>query len=354
MLDSDLAKVYGYTTKAFNQQVARNVEKFEGEDFMFRLTRVELDGLSRCNFCTLKKSELSGALGLKNLTSTSVPNAYFSRSQNVTLNDGRGSNVKYLPYAFTEQGVYMLMTVLRGDLAVKQSRALIRMFKVMKDYIMESQEQIDYRNSLQLAMKVTENTQDLEIMKRNVDRIDKKLIEVNNELGKVVRKSELSPIILDFEKETAQKEFLIMNGELMKASELYIDIYSQAAKSIILIDNYINIKTLRHLCGVKSGIDVTIVSDNLGNNLRKSDYLDFKKECGDIEIKFIRMEGKIHDRFIVLDYGEKTEKIFLAGASEKDAGKKMTTIVMLRDELTKTNLHGMIAELLRNRELVLR
>ena len=65
-----------------------------------------------------------------------------SRCKNFTLNRGAGrwSNIKYNPYAFTEQGIYMLMTVLKGDLAVRQSIALVRTFKQMKDYIVENQE----------------------------------------------------------------------------------------------------------------------------------------------------------------------------------------------------------------------
>jgi len=105
MLDFELAEIYGYDTKAFNQQVQRNIEKFP-YDFMFQLTKTELGELSW--------------------------------SQNVTLNKGRGYNFKYLPYAFTEQGIYMLMTVLKGDLATKQSILIIRTFKAMKDYIFET------------------------------------------------------------------------------------------------------------------------------------------------------------------------------------------------------------------------
>lgn len=87
MLDSDLAEIYGYTIKTFNQQVKNNIEKFD-EDFMFQLTDDEYKSL---------------------------------RSKKLTLN-GRGQHRKYLPYAFTEQGIYMLMTVLKGDLAVQQSK----------------------------------------------------------------------------------------------------------------------------------------------------------------------------------------------------------------------------------------
>ena len=100
MLDYDLAELYGYEVKALNQQVKRNIDRFP-EDFMFQL----------------KKEE--------------VPKE-FSKSQIVTLNekgDKRGTNIKKMPYAFSEQGIYMLATVLKGELAVRQSIALVRTFK---------------------------------------------------------------------------------------------------------------------------------------------------------------------------------------------------------------------------------
>ena len=137
MLDFDLARIYGYTTKAFNQQVKNNIEKFP-DDFMFQLTNVEVESaLRRLNF------NANSDLRSKILTAAkSVTEAEKSSwSKKLTLNksgDLRGHNVKYLPYAFTEQGIYMLMTVLRGELAVKQSKALIRLFKRMKDYIVEN------------------------------------------------------------------------------------------------------------------------------------------------------------------------------------------------------------------------
>ena len=81
-------------------QVKNNIAKFEGDDFMFELSHEETEILSRCKNFTLNK------------------------------NFGRGSNLKYKPYAFTEQGIYMLMTVLRGDLAIKQSRALVQTIKL--------------------------------------------------------------------------------------------------------------------------------------------------------------------------------------------------------------------------------
>ncbi len=113
MLDFELAAIYGYETKNFNRQVKNNLAKFEGDDFMFQLTDEETEELSRCKKFTLNRGT------------------------------GRGSNTKYNPYVFTEQGIYMLMTVLRGELAIKQSRALIRTFKLMKDYILDNRDLID-------------------------------------------------------------------------------------------------------------------------------------------------------------------------------------------------------------------
>lgn len=101
MLDKDLAAMYQVETKAFNQSVRRNLQRFP-EDFMFQLTKEE--------------------------------DAY-SRSQNVTLNKGRGTNTKYLPYAFTEQGVAMLSSILNSELAIKVNIQIIRIFTRMREML---------------------------------------------------------------------------------------------------------------------------------------------------------------------------------------------------------------------------
>ena len=87
MLDFDLAEMYGIETRVLKQAVRRNPKRFEGNDFMFELTKEEL-----------------------------------SRSQFVTLNKGRGNNFKYMPFAFTELGVAMLSSVLNSDIAIEINR----------------------------------------------------------------------------------------------------------------------------------------------------------------------------------------------------------------------------------------
>ena len=101
MLDFDLAEMYGIETKVLKQSVRRNLKRFEGDDFMFVLTRDEV-----------------------------------SRSQFVTLNKGRGSNIKYLPFAFTELGVAMLSSVLNSDTAIEINRNIMRAFVFVRQLIL--------------------------------------------------------------------------------------------------------------------------------------------------------------------------------------------------------------------------
>ena len=119
MLDRDLAAMYGVETKALNQAVKRNSKRFEGDDFMFRLTKDEAElARSRSQIVTLESPASKGLLE----DSTS------SRSQFVTMNKGRGSNIKYLPYAFTELGVAMLSSVLKSETAISVNREIMRAF----------------------------------------------------------------------------------------------------------------------------------------------------------------------------------------------------------------------------------
>lgn len=283
MLDADLAKIYGYTTKAFNQQVKNNIEKFE-EDFMFLLTDQEVKELSRSKILTLNNEA------------------------------GRGHNIKYNPHAFTESGLYMLMTVLKGELAIAQSKALIRIFKGMKDYISENRALIGTDDITRLAIQTSENTA--------------AIAKITDEM---LRKSDLPKIFKNFASLDTGKEFLIMNGQLAEADAAYQSIYARAKVSIFVIDDYIGIKSIMHLRNVNSNVVVTVFSDNKQNHLRLEDLNDFKNEFPSILIDFKKTNNTIHDRYIILDYGKRSEKIYHCGASSKDAGKKATTIMEVQD-----------------------
>lgn len=127
MLDYDLAEIYGYEVKRLNEQVKRNITRFP-EDFMFQLTKDE------------------------------IPED-FSKSQIATLNengDRRGTNIKKLPFAFTEQGIYMLATVLRGELAEQQSVFIMRAFREMRHYIKQNQQFVTQSEMRLVTAKVSE------------------------------------------------------------------------------------------------------------------------------------------------------------------------------------------------------
>ena len=339
MLDFDLAEIYGYETKNFNRQVKNNAERFEGEEFMFQLTDEEVAELSRCKYFTLNRGT------------------------------GRGSNVKYNPHAFTEQGVYLLMTVLRGDLAVRQSRALVMAFKTMKDYIVETQGLVTQRDILRLSLQTNENTEAIRRLQSwlgDQQKIvaeqqklllehDDMLAEALTEIGETLKKSDISPVLLQFDVPEDQKEFLLREGHPAKADAAYMDIYSKAKKSVYIVDNYINIKTLRLLQDVKSGVTVTIFSDNIRHQLHASDYADFQVEFPSIPVTFISTGGIMHDRFIILDYEEPDERIYHCGASSKDAAVRLTTaITELTSADIKPHLHMLIDQMKNNPALILR
>lgn len=316
MLDKDLAEIYGYSTKAFNQQVKNNIEKFDEEDLMFQLTEEETNNL-RSNFLTANISVMS----------------------------------RSLPYAFTEQGVYMLMTVLKGELATKQSKALVRLFKKMKDYVIENQQVVSQRDFLRLSLQTSENAQNIIDFRKQLAEIDDKVETVVSNLGDMVRKSELSPIMLNLGKPEIPAGWLILNGQPVESDIAYQQIYTLANKTIYIIDNYISLKTLILFKNAKQNVAVTIFSDNTNNGLHKVEFDDFCKEFSGLKID-IKEAGKIfHDRYIILDYGTPDEKIYHCGASSKDGGRKVTTITLTDDTSVYS---GLIAQLLKNKPLVLK
>ena len=314
MLDFELAEIYGYSTKRFNEQVKRNNEKFD-DDFMFQLTDEEVSELSR--------------------------------SQNATLNKGtgRGSNIKYNPYAFTEQGIYMLMTVLRGELAVRQSKALIRMFKQMKDFIIENQDFIGSKELVKIAIQTNQNTNDI---KQN----SMKISELNSKMDTLATKEDLKKVMDNFIDPETYKHFLLMNGDKIEADVAYTKIYKSAKKSIYVIDNYIGLKTLELLRAARDKTEIIVFSDNARNKdmLTKNILDDFRKDYPNIDLKLKVAGKKYHDRYIAIDYGTENEAFYLCGASSKDAGNKVSSITKI-EESSKDMYHDMFSKMLNNKDL---
>ena len=284
MLDFDLAEIYGYTTKAFNQQVKNNIERFP-DDFRFQLTRIEVEELSRSKILT--------------------------SMQTAGIKGGRA----YLPYVFTEQGIYMLMSVLKGDLAISQSITLIRLFKSMKDYLIENQPLLTQKNYFALVDKVEKNTQKIEAIQESM-----------------VTMADLSDIMKLFDQNISNEEILILDGKPFKADEAYQKIYKSAKSKITIIDDYIGTKTLHHLAHSKKNVKITIISDNTARpRLSLTEYNDFVTENPGRSITFLQSMHRAHDRYIVLDEGTKDMKVYHCGSSSKDAGKRITTITRIMD-----------------------
>ncbi|MBO5527814.1 MAG: ORF6N domain-containing protein [Bacilli bacterium] len=299
MLDFDLAHIYGYETRYFNRQVKNNIERFD-DDFMFQLTADEVNQLLRC----------------KNFTSRD--NGFFS---------GQKGGTRKPPFAFTEQGIYMLMTVLRGDLAVRQSKTLIRLFKSMKDYIVETQSLGSTNEVLALANQVRTNTEKISKIEGKLDMLMDNFIDPST-----------------------YKSFLIMDGEKVESDVAYQRIYSMAKQRVYLIDDYIDVKTIHLLKSCNSGVRIIVFSDNKArNSLNQAFVADFIADRPDLHIEFKKTEGRFHDRYIILDYPGKT-RVFHCGASSKDGGNKITTIMEVENPEAYLDL---ISDILSNEELIL-
>ena len=261
MLDRDLAEIYGYSTKAFNQQVKNNIEKFP-DDMMFQLTNEEF--------------------------------SYFLRSKFLTSN-GRGGN-RYLPFVFTEQGIYMLMTVLKGDLAVKQSIALVRLFKKMRQYFIDNDGIINRLNNID-------------------DKINTKFLEYDERFSKIFK-------VLDFSS-TQVKEGVFIQGQIFDAYSQFNKLIQIAKKEIILIDNYIDLTVLDRLSKKNSGVSV-IIYTRPDTPIKQFDIDKFNAQYPILTIKHTLI---MHDRFLILDGIE----IYHIGASIKDLGKKCFCLMKMEN-----------------------
>ena len=303
MLDSDLAEIYGYEVKYLNRQVKRNIDRFP-DDFMFQLTKDEVEEL---------------------------------RCQNVTANINPMSRT--LPYVFSEQGIYMLATVLKSDIAVQQSIIIMRAFKNMRHYIQQNQQ---FVTKQEMRLLTDASQEENRKINERLDKTDEQIAAIHENINKINE---------NFVLDTELRNYVIYKGQKFEADKAYIDIYKSAQKSIYVIDDYVNIKTLHLLSHKKNGVHVILFTENgFGHSrefLTNSEVTDFDKEYPTIQIK---SNPDCHDRFIVLDYGTNTEKVYHCGASSKDAGRKVCAINAIENTLL---IHPIIDNLLLNPDKVL-
>lgn len=305
MLDKDLAEIYGYEVKRLNEQVKRNISRFP-EDFMFQLNKEEIpEGFSKSQFATLNEK-----------------------------NNKQGSNVKKMPFAFTEQGIYMLATVLRGKMAEQQSIFIMRAFREMRHYIEQNRQFVTKTEMELLSAKV------VEISAKTSGLIDQ---QKHTDQKMDLLQKNIEQLSDNFISEKDARNFVIYKGQKFEADIAYIEIYQQAKKSIYVVDDYLSAKSLQHLSQKGDGVEVVLFTENGKGRkgfLTHSVVTDFQNEYPSLRIK---PNPECHDRLIVLDYGEETERVYHCGASSKDAGKKLCAINQISENAM---IHPVIDRLL--------
>ena len=253
ILDSDLARLYECKngTKTINLAVKRHINKFP-KRFMFRLTKDE----------------------------------YYKilRFQSETLELKQGKYSKYLPYAFTEQGVAMLATIIKTRVAEEVSIKIMDAFVLMKKYISNNLIEQQYINNL-----VLEHEEKLKLIEKTFSNFNEK----NNHL--------------------------FFKGQVYDAYSLLLNILNKSKKEIIIIDNYIDKNLLDILS--KTNKKITIITNKYNNY----DYTKYKEQYKNVELK---INNNFHDIFIIID----RKILYHCGASFKDLGKKCFEISKIQEE----------------------
>ncbi len=258
ILDSEIARLYEVETKKLNQAVKRNINRFP-EQFCFKLTENEYESL---------------------------------RSQFVTLKiQGRGQHSKYLPYAFTEQGVAMLSAVLHSDRAVDISIKIINTFIEMRKFL---------NSNGQVFERLT--------------NVEYKLIE---------HEKKFDTIFNQLQQEENIKQKIFFEGQIWDSYSLIIDIFKKANKKITIIDNYIDDSVLKMLTKKNKNVEVVIITSEK-SNIEDIDIKKFNKEYPTLKVA---KTNKYHDRFIIID----NKELYHCGASIKDLGKKCFGINKIED-----------------------
>lgn len=248
MFDSDLAKLYECKngTKTINQAVNRHIDRFPS-DFYFQVTKDEF-------------------LNLKSQFGTSSLKGY--------------GGIRKMPFVFTEQGVAMLATIIRTEIASQMSIAIMRAFVAMRKYISSDLIIQKYINNL-----VLEDHDKIKLLESTLNKMQEK-VNVNT---------------------------IFFEGQIFDAYTLLLDLFDRANNEIIIIDNYVSKELLKILKNIDRKI--LIISKNYDEVLIKK----YNSQYSNIEFKNIDI---FHDRFLIIDRKE----LYSCGASFKDLGKKCFAI----------------------------
>ena len=253
ILDRDIAKLYGVETGALNRQVKRNEERFP-EDFMFRLSSEEWENLK----CQIGISSWGGD--------------------------------RQLPYAFTENGIAMLSSVLRSTTAIEVNIQIMRAFSAMRRFMLANAQ-----------------------MFQRIESVEKRQIATDAKVDSILERLNVAEF---------PSQGVFYDGQLWDARALVLKLVSGAKKSLILIDNWATVETLDLFTKKRKGIKLTIFTSEHydkkhvpHHKISDADISTFNAQYPKLTVRY---NESFHDRFLIVD----DKELYLIGASLKDLGKK--------------------------------
>ena len=257
MLDRDIALLYSVETGQLNRQVKRNIDRFPS-DFMFQLSKEEQEILK----CQNGISSWGGD--------------------------------RYLPYAFTENGIAMLSSVLRSPTAIEANIRIMRAFTSMRHFL---------ANNAQVFQRLS--------------NIEYHQIETDKRIDEVFKRLDAN---------TTPQQGIFFDGQVFDAYRFASDLVRKAKKTIVLIDNYVDDTVLSLLDKRQYGVTATIYTQHISQKLQ----LDINRHNTQYPPISVQQFNKAHDRFLLID-----DEIYHIGASLKDLGKKWFAFARMRDITTK-------------------
>ena len=273
MLDSDLANLYHCKngTKSINLAVKRNINRFPC-DFYFQLTIEETEYIN-------------------------------SRFQIETLKLKQGHNIKYLPFAFTEQGVAMLASVLRTEVAEEVSVKIMRAFVAMRKYISNNLIEQKYINNL-----VLRDHEKIKLLEKTFDKFEE-IKEVNE---------------------------VYFDGKIYDAYSKIIDMFNEAKEELIIIDRYTD-KTILDM--IKNLNCKVFIITGKNTKLTKTDIEKYNATYDNLTIIY---NDEYHDRYFIID----KNKIYHSGNSVNHIGYRKSSIDLLEDNKVKEAILNDIEKIL--------
>ena len=255
IIDKDLAELYGVSTKRLNEQVRRNINRFPAS-FRFQLTADETaEVVANCD----------------------------------RLNTLRFSPTK--PFAFSEQGVAMLSSVLHSEEAVEISIKIMNAFVAMRHFLLSN----------------------AQVFQR-LDRMELKQLETDHKIEQIFDKLEEQSVI--------PKQNIFFDGQIFDAYRFVASLIKSAKKDIVLIDNYVDETVLTMLDKRETSVKATIYTKQISAQFQ----LDLNRHNAQYAPIDVQPFNKAHDRFLIID-----DKVYHIGASLKDLGKKWFAFSLMQD-----------------------